>query len=110
MAPMSTGVRAAPRARARRAAPRAGPHGAPARPPTAPDHHAFSANRSPYYTGFFFKIWDNLAGTVNRDACVCARCEVKAGRRSPAAWDKLKKPDYSVLLKPGFWMTPSKVE
>ena len=69
-------------------------------------HHARSASgeKQTFYTGFFFKCWDNLAGTVNRDACVCSFCEVKAGRRSREAWDALKKPDYSVLLEPSFWM------
>jgi lathosterol oxidase len=67
-------------------------------------HHALSAGGTTYYTGFFFKLWDNMAATVNKGPCICARCEVAAGRRDRAAWDKVVKPDYSVLLTPGFWL------
>jgi lathosterol oxidase len=68
-------------------------------------HHAISAGNSPLWTGFFFKAWDQLAGTTGKDGkdCVCARCEAAAGRRSRAAFDKLEKPDYRPLLDGAFW-------
>ena len=65
-------------------------------------HHAFSAGSTPIFTGFFFKLWDRAVGTVQTSQCVCSICERKAGRRSLAAWKKVKKPDYTVLLKPSF--------
>lgn len=66
-------------------------------------HHAISAGSTPIYTGFFFKLWDQLAGTTQKNACVCARCEQKAGRRSREAWASVVKPDYSELLNVSFW-------
>ncbi len=67
-------------------------------------HHAKSAGSTPYYTGFFFKLWDNLAGTVSAEKCVCSRCQVGEGLRSEKAWKKLKKPDYGKLLTVDFWL------
>jgi len=53
---------------------------------------------------FFFKIWDQLAGTeYPASKCFCVRCEQKKGKRTRAIFDKVIKPDYSVLLSPGFW-------
>ncbi len=66
-------------------------------------HHAFSAGGSPIFTGFFFKAWDQLAGTVPKGACVCSRCEVARGARSAAEWRKVKLVDYSPLLTSAFW-------
>jgi sterol desaturase/sphingolipid hydroxylase (fatty acid hydroxylase superfamily) len=66
-------------------------------------HHAKSAGSTPYYTGFFFKLWDNLAGTVQTEPCVCSRCQVAAGKRDAKAWKKLRKPDYSALLTLRYW-------
>lgn len=59
----------------------------------------------PVYCGFFFKLWDQLAGSVpgGDQKCVCSRCERAAGRRSLEAWEKTTKYDYSVLLAPRFW-------
>jgi lathosterol oxidase len=73
-------------------------------------HHAKSGSNTPIYTGFFFKLWDQLAGTTQKEACVCSQCEVKAGRRSREQWEKVVKPDYSVLLKSSFWLAPLKGE
>ncbi len=67
-------------------------------------HHAFSGAKTPIYTGFFFKLWDQMVGTTQQQACVCSRCEVARGKRSKKEWEQLAKPDYSVLLKPSFWM------
>eukprot|EP01127_Copromyxa_protea_P005390 TRINITY_DN15328_c0_g1_i1.p1 TRINITY_DN15328_c0_g1~~TRINITY_DN15328_c0_g1_i1.p1 ORF type:complete len:291 (-),score=42.53 TRINITY_DN15328_c0_g1_i1:25-897(-) len=70
-------------------------------------HHAVSVMEKPYHTGFFFKIWDNLFGSVHRPVngkCVCAKCCRDRGERTLEAWNKVKKPDYSVLLQPSFWL------
>jgi lathosterol oxidase len=66
-------------------------------------HHARSTLHRPYHTGFFFKIWDQLAGSMSPDPCACAKCCVERGERSDAAWAKVVLPDYSVLLRPAFW-------
>ena len=60
---------------------------------------------SPSLQGFFFKLWDRLAGSVPPAGkpCVCSRCEEAAGRRSQRLFDALEKPDYSPLLSPAFW-------
>lgn len=70
-------------------------------------HHAKATLRTgPIYTGFFFKIWDSLAGSVPPAGtpCICSRCEVARGKRTRAAWEALPKPDYSPLLAPSFWL------
>jgi lathosterol oxidase len=69
-------------------------------------HHARSTLFKPMHTGFFFKIWDRLAGSVYQappSECLCARCSQERGERTQAAFDAVEKPDYSVLLKPAFW-------
>ena len=69
-------------------------------------HHAKATLQTgPIYTGFFWKVWDNIAGSVPPagSACICSRCEAAAGRRSLVAWAALPKPDYSPLLSPAFW-------
>lgn len=67
-------------------------------------HHAQSHMNKAMYTGFFFKIWDQLFGTVSSLPCVCAKCEASRGNRSKELWAKVPKPDYSPLLKMSFWM------
>jgi len=68
-------------------------------------HHAVSVQGKPLHTGFFFKLWDNLFGSVySSPKCACAACCRKRGERTRAAWDAVEKPDYSVLLSPAFWM------
>lgn len=66
-------------------------------------HHARSTLHKPYHTGFFFKLWDQLWGSVYEGECLCAKCCVARGERSPEAWEKVHKPDYSVLKSPRFW-------
>eukprot|EP01116_Phalansterium_solitarium_P003311 TRINITY_DN14135_c0_g1_i1.p1 TRINITY_DN14135_c0_g1~~TRINITY_DN14135_c0_g1_i1.p1 ORF type:complete len:307 (-),score=103.77 TRINITY_DN14135_c0_g1_i1:318-1121(-) len=68
-------------------------------------HHAQSIINKPYHTGFFFKIWDQLAGSVFDQECVCAKCCRAKGLRTREAFAKIEKPDYSVLLSPSFWLT-----
>lgn len=67
-------------------------------------HHAKSIKKVPYHTGFFFKIWDKLFGSVYTGKCFCAACSQAAGERTPEAYKAIEKPDYSVLLTPGFWL------
>lgn len=68
-------------------------------------HHAYSSGNNPLYTGFFFKLWDQLLGTVNRGPCVCSRCEQEKGKRSEQLWKRVAKPDYSPLLSLQFWLS-----
>lgn len=70
-------------------------------------HHAISGGSSPYHTGFFLQIWDRLAGSVYHKDCFCAVCEQKNGKRERKQFDKVVKPDYSVLLDPNFWTSSS---
>lgn len=77
-------------------------------------HHAKSGSRTPYHTGFFIKLWDQLAGGDKtaedkaRGACGCVKCARARGERSRAKWDALPKPDYSPLLSARFWLTGAK--
>jgi lathosterol oxidase len=68
-------------------------------------HHAISGAKNPYHTGFFFKIWDQLMGSVYPGKCFCCVCDQKAGNRTRAHFAKIKIPDYSVLLQPTFYLT-----
>jgi len=71
-------------------------------------HHARSRENKPIHTGFFFKVWDKIAGTAfdeKQESCLCAKCCVARGERTREAFEKIEKPDYSVLLRPSFWWT-----
>merc|ERR550525_264701 len=69
-------------------------------------HHAISVMNKPYHTGFYIKLWDNLAGSVYpRDKCFCSKCAREKGERSFEAWQKVEKPDYSPLLSLRFWVS-----
>lgn len=68
-------------------------------------HHARSVQNVPYHTGFFFKIWDQIAGSIYRGECLCSKCAREKGKRTPEQWKAIKKPDYSVLLQPSFWLS-----
>ena len=53
-------------------------------------HHARSTLMKPLHTGFFFKIWDKMAGSVYEagpDECLCARCAIARGERTREAFD-----------------------
>eukprot|EP00039_Didymoeca_costata_P018326 m.333045 g.333045 ORF g.333045 m.333045 type:complete len:292 (+) comp17054_c0_seq1:109-984(+) len=67
-------------------------------------HHAVSINQKPYHTGFFFKAWDQMFGSEYKGDCNCAVCDKKRGNRTKEAFDKIDKPDYSVLATPSFWL------
>jgi len=74
-------------------------------------HHARSTYGRPYHTGFFFKLWDRLFNSLYEDECVCAKCAVARGERTREVWEKIEKPDYSVLLESGFWWsTPRRTD
>jgi len=66
-------------------------------------HHAKAIIGKPYHCGFFFKIWDNLFGSVYRQECFCVKCERAKGNRSEELFKQVVVPDYSILLKPSFW-------
>jgi Delta7-sterol 5-desaturase len=72
-------------------------------------HHARSSMNLPYHTGFYFKIWDQLFGSIYNDTCICAECEKKAGRRTKKQFEEIikTKPDYSILLSPTFLFSTS---
>lgn len=67
-------------------------------------HHAISSKNRPLHTGFFFKIWDQLFGSTYTETCFCAACEHAAGKRTAEQFAALTRYDYSVLLKPAFWL------
>jgi len=68
-------------------------------------HHALSIKNKPYYTGFYFKIWDNIMGSVWKGECCCSKCAREKGLRTKELWDKVEKPDYSPLFTLAFWLT-----
>lgn len=65
-------------------------------------HHAISAKGRPIYTGFFFKIWDQLFNSNYDGKCSCVKCRPV---RTLQQWEKVVKPDYSVLLSPSWWLS-----
>eukprot|EP00933_Yihiella_yeosuensis_P050891 TRINITY_DN48696_c0_g1_i1.p1 TRINITY_DN48696_c0_g1~~TRINITY_DN48696_c0_g1_i1.p1 ORF type:complete len:299 (+),score=53.10 TRINITY_DN48696_c0_g1_i1:181-1077(+) len=73
-------------------------------------HHAVGAVGKPVHTGFFVKFWDLLvdgdytADMLKEGKCSCSKCARKRGERSLEEWEKVEKVDYSVLLKPEFWI------
>ena len=69
-------------------------------------HHAVSVIGKVLYTGFFFKIWDQLFDSEHTGRCACVDCR-PAKERSRTVWAKTEKPDYSVLLSPAWWLSTS---
>jgi len=69
-------------------------------------HHAFSINQKPLHTGFFFRFWDELFGSViPPPEIICAKAARESGKRSLELWQKTHVPDYSVLLTSRFWLS-----
>ena len=66
-------------------------------------HHAYSIKNKPYHTGFFFKAWDQMFGSIYDGRCTCAGCARERGERTEEAWSKIVVPDYSPLLTWRFW-------
>jgi len=71
-------------------------------------HHAVSVLHKPYHTGFYFKVWDQIFGSTYPSECLCSKCARTAGKRTKEIYQKIDKPDYSVLLSPSFWLTSVK--
>jgi lathosterol oxidase len=68
-------------------------------------HHAVSTKNRPYHTGFFFKIWDQLFGSIYpNEKCFCVKCQYKQGKRTLKHFKDIEKPDYSILLNWKFWI------
>lgn len=68
-------------------------------------HHHTSVKNKPYHTGFFLKIWDRMAGSLYDKNIICAQEACRQGLRTEAAYKKIKKWDYSILLDIEFWKT-----
>lgn len=70
-------------------------------------HHARSSKNTPYHCGFFLQIWDQLFNTTypEEKGHFAAEDARKNGERTKEDFAKVTIPDYSVLLKPKFWMT-----
>jgi len=66
-------------------------------------HHAKSTVYRPFYNGQFIQFWDHLFGSIYDGECVCSKCARQKGERSIEKWEKIPKPDYSVLLNPSYW-------
>ncbi|KAJ3303583.1 c-5 sterol desaturase [Kappamyces sp. JEL0829] len=64
-------------------------------------HHAKSVKGKPYYTGFFFKIWDQLWGSQFEGSCLCVKCQPA---RTLKEFHEIEKHDYSCLLSVDFWL------
>ena len=64
-------------------------------------HHAKSIYKKPYHTGFYFKIWDQLVGSIYpKSKCDCITCQLEQnGPRTKEQYAKVVKPDYSILWK-----------
>jgi len=69
-------------------------------------HHAKSINRKPYHCGFMFKIWDQMFGSMYHGEDLSAYTAVAKGQRTREEYEKIHKPDYSVLLSASWWMNP----
>merc|ERR1712046_173102 len=69
-------------------------------------HHAKSVKLKPYHCGFFLKTWDILFCSMWTGEDLSAHAALAKGERTREEWDKVEKPDYSILLQPSFWWDP----
>ncbi|KAJ3386041.1 c-5 sterol desaturase [Lobulomyces angularis] len=65
-------------------------------------HHALSVKNKPYYTGFYFKIWDQLFGSLYKGECICCKC--LKNEKTLEKFNAVQKYDYSCLLDIQFWI------
>jgi lathosterol oxidase len=72
-------------------------------------HHARAIMNKPYHCGFFFKIWDQLFGSMYEDECFCVKCERAKGNRSEDMYKRIVVPDYHKLLSAKFWFSSASV-
>jgi lathosterol oxidase len=68
-------------------------------------HHSISINKKPYHCGFFFQAWDQLFGCMYKGNCFCVQCSQAKGLRSREKFAEVVVPDYTVLLRPSFWLS-----
>lgn len=61
-------------------------------------HHAKSVRHKPYHTGFFFKFWDRMFGSMYPEDFTDAKSCRLRGERSREIYNKTVIPDYSILL------------
>jgi lathosterol oxidase len=67
-------------------------------------HHNKSIKNKPLHTGFMSQVWDIMFGSVYDGACLSAKAARDAGLRTKAQYDALEQPNYSLLLRPSFWL------
>ena len=67
-------------------------------------HHAKSINKRPYHTGFMFKIWDQLFGSMYTGDCFCSKCCYEKGERTVDKFKQVVMEDYTPLLSARFWI------
>lgn len=67
-------------------------------------HHALSIKNKPMHTGFVLQVWDQMMGSIYKgEKCYCSACDAKAGNRTLEHFEKIEKPDYSVLWSFSYW-------
>jgi len=68
-------------------------------------HHSISIKSKPYHCGFMFQAWDQMFGSIYHGKCFCVQCQQAEGKRSRELFDQVALQDYTVLLKPSFWVS-----
>lgn len=68
-------------------------------------HHSISIKNKPYHCGFMFQAWDQMFGSIYHGKCFCVLCQQAEGKRTREQFDQLVVQDYTVLLKPSFWVS-----
>jgi lathosterol oxidase len=67
-------------------------------------HHSISINKRPYHCGFMFQVYDKLFSCTYTGKCFCVKCSQEANLRTEEQFKAVEVPDYSVLLRPSFWL------